>query len=175
MNGIEINKYINKKCYDCCHFKKENLEMYKLNLPNGIINNIIDYALGKEDLCNICRNWRFYQELIKCTLSIKRLNERNVEDDILIFLTVYKLPPYEYVKQFLKVSKKKYEMIYDILRMLCHSEKKGDDIKEYIKFYIEIYKKFNVENTVRDINIIFKMMYEINEICQLNYYPELKL
>ena len=67
-------------------------------------------------------------------------------------------------------------MIYDILRMLCHSQKKGDDIKQYIKFYIEIYKKkFNVKNTVRDINIIFKMMYEINEICQLNYYPELKL
>ena len=66
-------------------------------------------------------------------------------------------------------------MIYDILRMLCHSQKQGDDIKEYIKYYIEIYKKFNVKNTVRDINIIFKMMYEINENCQLNYYPELKL
>ena len=66
-------------------------------------------------------------------------------------------------------------MIYDILWMLCHSQKKGDDIKEYIKFYIEIYKKFNVKNAVRDNNIIFKMMYEINEICQLNYYPELKL
>ena len=170
MNGIEINKYINKKCYDCCHFKKENMELYKLNLPNGIINNIIDYALGEEDLCKICRNWRFYQELIKCTLSIKRFNERNVEDDILIFLTVNKLPPYEYVKQFLKISKKK-----DMLLLLCHSQKKGEDIKEYIKFYIEIYKKFNVKNTVRDINIIFKMMYEISEICQLNYYPELKL
>ena len=32
-----------------------------------------------------------------------------------------------------------------------------------------------LKNTVRDINIIFKMMYEIKEICQLNYYPELKL
>ena len=66
-------------------------------------------------------------------------------------------------------------MIYDILRMLCHSQKKRDDIQEYIKYYIEIYKKFNVKNTVRDINIIFKMMYDISEICQLNYYPELKL
>ena len=78
------------------------------------------------------------------------------------------------LNSFLK-SVRKYEMIYDILRMLCHSQKKGDDIKEYIKYFIEIYKKFNVKNTVRDINIIFKMMYEINEICQLNYYPELKL
>ena len=78
------------------------------------------------------------------------------------------------LNSFLK-SVRQYEMIYDILRMLCHSQKKGDDIKEYIKFYIEIYKKFNVKNTVRDINDIFKMMYEINEICQLNYYPEHKL
>ena len=68
-------------------------------------------------------------------------------------------------------------MIADILLMLCHSQKKGQDIKEYIKFYIDFFfkKKFNVKNTVRDINIIFKMMYEINEICQLNYYPVLKL
>ena len=31
-------------------------------------------------------------------------------------------------------------------------------------------KKFNVKNTVRYINITFKMVYEINKICQLNYY-----
>ena len=175
MNGIEINKYINKKCYDCCHFKKENMELYKLNLRNGIINNIIDYSMGEEDVCENCKTWRDNQAIIKCLLRLKGRHSRNVEDDILIFLTVYKLPPYLYVKQFLKISKKKYEMIYDILRMLCHSQKKGDDIKEYIKYYIDIYKKFNVKNTVRDINSIFKMMYEINEICQLNYYPELKL
>ena len=42
MVETEINNYINKKCYDCCHFKKENMELYKLNLPNGIVNNIID-------------------------------------------------------------------------------------------------------------------------------------
>ena len=106
MNGIEINKYINKKCYDCCHFKKENMEMYKLNLPNGIINNIIDYALGEEDLCRTCRRWRRYQNIIENILEIKKIDERNVEDEILIFLTVNKLPPYVYVKQFLKISKK---------------------------------------------------------------------
>ena len=36
-------------------------------------------------------------------------------------------------------------MIADIFLMLCYSQKKGDEIKEYIKFYIEIYKKFNVK------------------------------
>ena len=50
MVETEINNYINKKCYNCCHFKKENMELYKLNLPNGIVNNIIDYSLGKENL-----------------------------------------------------------------------------------------------------------------------------
>ena len=180
MNGIEINKYINKECYDCCHFKKENMELYKLNLPNGIINNIIDYSMGKEDLCNICRNWRFYQELIKCNLNHKRCLKTNVEDDILIFLTVYKLPPYVYVKQFLKISKKKYEMINHILWILVYRRREGSDLKEDIKSYIES-KKFNVKNTVRDINTILKMMHERSKIYtqlnshQLNYYPELKL
>ena len=104
----------------------------------------------------------------------KGRHNRNVEDDILIFLTVNKLPPYEYVKQFLKTSKNKYEMIYDILWMLRYSQEKGEDVKENIKLFFES-KQFNVKNTVRDIKIIFKMMYEISEICQLNYYPELKL
>ena len=66
-------------------------------------------------------------------------------------------------------------MISDILLILCYSQKKGEDIKEYFKFYNEIYKKFNFKNTVRDSNIIFKMMYEISKTIQLNYYPELKL
>ena len=175
MNDDKINNYINKKCYDCCHFKKENMELYKLNLPNGIINNLIDYSMGEEDVCENCKTWRDNQAIIKCLLRLKGRHNRNVEDEILIFLTVNKLPPYEYVKQFLKISKKKYVMIAGILLMLCHSQKKGQDIKEYMKFYIEIYKKFNVKNTVRDINIIFKMMYERSNICQVNYYPVLKL
>ena len=102
----EINSYINKKCYDCCHFKKENTELYKSNLPNGIANNITDYSLGKENICRTCGKWRYYQEAIEYNLDIKRLNERNAEDDILIFLTVYEIPPYDYVKAFLKISKK---------------------------------------------------------------------
>ena len=151
-----------------------------MNLPNGIVNNIIDYSLGKENLCKTCRNWRYYQELIKCNLDIKRFNERNVEDEILIFLTVYKIPPYSYVRIFLKISKKKYEMIKGILWMLTCHFREGFDVKEDIKTYIEG-KQFNVKNTVRDINIIFKMMHERDTIYtqfnghQLNYYPELKL
>ena len=44
-------------------------------------------------------------------------------------------------------------MIDDILWMLGYSQKKGDDVKENIKILIES-KKFNVQNTVRDTNII---------------------
>ena len=72
MNDDKINNYINKKCYDCCHFKKENMELYRLNLPNEIVNNIINYSMDEEDLCKICRNGRYYQELIKCDMGIKR-------------------------------------------------------------------------------------------------------
>ena len=57
-----INNYINKKCYDCCHLKKENMELYKLNLPHGIVNHIIDYSMDEEDECEICQEWRDNQE-----------------------------------------------------------------------------------------------------------------
>ena len=174
MNGDKTNNYINTKRYDCCHFKKENMELYKLNLPNEIVNNTINYSMDEEDECENCIHWRDNRTLTKYVLGIKRIHNRDVEDEVVTFRTANKLPPYEYVNQFLKINKKRYEMIYDILWMLCYSQKKGADVKEDIKVYIEI-KKFNVQSTVRDINIIFKMMYEISKICQLNYYPELKL
>ena len=43
--------------------------------------------------------------LIKCLLGIQRIHNRNVEAEILTFLIVNTIPPYDYVKQFLKISK----------------------------------------------------------------------
>ena len=106
MVETKIHSYINKKCYDCCHFKKENMELYKLNLPNGIVNNIIDYSFDEEDVCRTCRRWRRYQNIVGNCLAFKNKDERNVEDEILIFLIVYERPPYDYVKQSLNISKK---------------------------------------------------------------------
>ena len=74
----------------------------------------------------------------------------------------------------MKISKKKYEIIDYIFWMLEYQRKEGFDVKTIIKSHIES-EKFNVKNTVRDINLIFKMMYERGKIYQLNYYPELKL
>ena len=65
-------------------------------------------------------------------------------------------------------------MIDYILWMLEYQRKEGFDVKTIIKSHIES-EKFNFQNTLRDINIIFKMMYERSETNQLNYYPELKL
>ena len=36
--------------------QKDNMELYKLNLPNGIVNNIVDYALGEEMYVDLVRN-----------------------------------------------------------------------------------------------------------------------
>ena len=85
------------------------MELYKLNLPNKILNNIINYSMDEEDECTICQEWRDNQELIRCHLNLKRRHNRNVEDDIIIFLTVYEIPPYDYIKQFLKIPKNKYD------------------------------------------------------------------
>ena len=82
------------------------MELYKLNLPNEIVKNIINYSMDEKIECENCQEWRDNQFLFKCLLRIKGRNNRNVEDEILIFLTVNKIPPCDYVKQFLKISKK---------------------------------------------------------------------
>ena len=93
---------------------------------------------------------------------------------------MYERPPYSYVREFLKISKKKYELIKHILCLLVYRRREGEDVKEDIKSEIES-KKFNVKNTVRDINIIFELMHDRRKIYtqfnnhQLTYFPELKL
>ena len=106
MNGDKINNYINKKCFDCCHFKKENMELYKLNLPNEIVNEISNYSMDEKDECENCKNWRDKQFLIKCVMGIKRIHNRNVEDEILIFLTVKKYHLTIMLNSFLKSVRK---------------------------------------------------------------------
>ena len=64
--------------------------------------------------------------------------------------------------------------------MLLHRRREGCDLKEDITTEIES-KKFNVKNTVRDINVVFELMHDKRKIFtqfnnhQLTYYPELKL
>ena len=50
-------------------------------------------------------------------------------------------------------------MIDRILWMMEYHREEGEDVIENIKLFIES-EKFNVKNTVRDINIIFKRMHE---------------
>ena len=47
--------------------------------------------------------------------------------------------------------------------MLTYYSREGFDVQEDIKTYIES-KKFNVKNTVRDTNIILKIMHERHKL-----------
>ena len=116
--------------------------------------------------------------MFHCLCQLNILHKRNVEEDVLAFITVYHkhLPPLIYVKQFMRISEKRYEVLEWILWMLAHQD--DEDVKEHIKLFIES-KKLNVKNTIRDLNILVKMTYEFNKKVniphQLNYYPEIKL
>ena len=111
---------------------KKKIWNYKLNLHNGIVNNMIDYALGEED------DWRFYQELIKCHLNHKRLLKAHVEDDILIFLIVYEIQPYDCVKQFLKISKKNMKWLTAYYGCCCIKEKKEKMLKKPLNHILKV-------------------------------------
>ena len=157
----EINNYTNKKCYDCCYFKKENMELYKLNLPNGTVNNIIEYNCD-DDECDYCSIWRYVQDIIKSLCRINIMHKRNVEEDIMAFVIVYYayLPPIKDVKQVMRKSENKYEVLKHILWLLAYE--KVEDVKENIKLYIES-KKLNVKNTIRDLNVFVKLTYDYNK------------
>ena len=176
MMRSEINNYINKKCYDCCHFKKENMELYKLNLPNEIVNNIIKYNYDEEE-CDYCCIWKCNKEMFNCLCKKNIRHKRNVEEDVLAFITVYDkdLPTLKDVKQVMRISEKKYVVFEKkILWKLAYED--VEDVKENIKLYIES-KKINVKNTIRDLNIFVKMIFDYNKNSkwQLNYYPEIRL
>ena len=160
-NRETINNYINKKCFECCHFKKENMELYKLDLPNGVVNNIIKNNYDEEE-CNYCCIWRCNKDMFYCWCQINIRHKRNVEEDVLAFITVYNrdLPPLIYVEQFMRISEKKNEVLREILWKLAHKD--VEDVKENIKLYIES-KKINVKNTIRDLNIFVKMTYDFNK------------
>lgn len=142
----EINNYINKKCSDCCHFKKENMELYKLNLPNEIVNNIIKF--NYDDDCNYCKVWRCNQNIFYSLCMINIRLKRNVEEDIITFVIVYRkdLPTLKDIKQVMRISEKKYEVLEHILWMLAYED--VEDVKEKINCILKEKnkcKKYNKE------------------------------
>ena len=64
-------------------------------------------------------------------------HKRNVEEDVLAFITVYgnDLPPLKDVKQVMRISEKKYEVLDKILWKLAYE--RVEDGKEHIKLYVE--------------------------------------
>ena len=55
------------------------------------------------------------QQTIGNQLDIKRLCNTHIEGDILTFLTAYNIPPYDYVKQFLRISENMYDTIENVI------------------------------------------------------------
>ena len=107
-----INNLINNECYKCCGLKKQHVELYKLNLPANVVNDIVEYHYDRDDECKKCQRWRYHQHQIDCCLNIKRVFKRDVEDDVIIFLQVYErnLPPIEYVRKFMRISERRYDI-----------------------------------------------------------------
>ena len=65
-----------------------------------------------------------------CEINIR--HKRNVEENVLAFIIVYRnnLPKLENVKQVMKISEKKYEILKHILWMLAYED--VEDVKEKI-------------------------------------------
>ena len=171
----EIRKYIEHQL-ECDWFCEENMEVYKLNLPYNIINMIITFNHNKPTDAELWL-WNNRLGLMDCHIRQNRRNCQNIEDDIVCFCVVYKIPSLEYLKTKMKISAKRYELMYNIRHSLLYNHE-HEDIKVFIKEGI-IRTKMNVERTIKDFNEILKITFEQqahkNSKKHLNFCPQLVL
>lgn len=89
------------------------------------------------NVINYCSIWRCEQVVVNslCKLNIRR--KRNVEEDGIACVVVYymDLPPLKDVKQDMRISEKKHDVVEDILWKLASEN--VDDVKANSKLYQE--------------------------------------
>ena len=178
----EIEKYVSYKCSVCesCKWNSKNMELYKLNLPNGVINIVREMAYEPCKHCKSareikCRNERIFNynaDMPNFTINTVELS---------YFLSFYTLPSYEKLKEHFTVSKLKYNL-YGSLFSWYLGRLHERDIKTMI-----INSGYDLKRTINQINKILRWVYDNNHqekiydsdkntpyIFKLDYCPELK-
>ena len=128
-------------CEKWCYNQKYYIDIYDLNLPPNVVNNIVEYSCC-ENRCSKCECRQHTKEWI-CRYTDKfqaKLN-RQLEDDLLIFIMVYGdlHPPLEYVRTCFRVSEKQYGGFKHLLWVYAARSEK-DAIEDANDYMIETYE-----------------------------------
>ena len=176
LNQIEQNetiKYLKDKCSKCqeCKFTTENMELYKLDLPNEVVKNIC--AMNYDRCCKCHHSTKF----------IKMIEERfngkyNKPVGWKLFGLYYEFPDLEdFKRQFPKYNYGVMERIYSYMTVGKSKTKK--EVKNIIERACtsNFIRKYTVSSKIKQFNKVMKWVYEmgLSTIHPLNFYPELEV
>ena len=167
----ETAEYLEDKCSKCeeCKFNKENLELYKLNLPNDIVKNICKMNYDECYRCHHSNDFISEVKKGKCWRPV----------DWYLFTNHYDFPEddEDFEEQFPDCN---YDFMSNIYDMMGDKEfKTRKDVRIMIK---ETAKELNITDykrskVVEQFNKIIKWMYE-HKLCgihPLDFYPKLEI
>ena len=167
----ETAKYLEDKCSKCdeCKFKKENMELYKLNLPNDVVKNICKMNY---DECYRCHHSNDFISMVKKGKCWRPI-------DWHLFTTYYDFPEddEDFEEQFPDCNYKLMYIIYDMMGDKEFKTKK--EVREMIKeeaMELDI-TDYKVSKIVKQFNNIMKWMYDM-KLCgihPLDFYPKLEI
>ena len=166
----ETAEYLKNKCAKCseCKFTKQNMELYKLDLPNEVVKNICKMNY---DSCYRCHHSNVFIQEVDKGRWWKPV-------DWSLFTEYYEFPDEEdFNEKFPKYNMEFMEMIYDMMGDKEFKTKNDvrvmiDDIASELNI-----KKYNVSFKVKQFNKVMKWIYEmgLSTIHPLNFYPELEV
>lgn len=125
----EIERYVSDKCKNC-KMNSKNKELYKLNLPNEVINIIRKMTY---EPCKHCRQFNSVKSinrmLYECDTDRPNFTISRVEFSY--FLHFYALPSYEKLKEHVIVGYTKYRLyknLFEIGLSTLHERKIKENI-----------------------------------------------
>ena len=165
----ETAEYLKDKCSKCweCKFTKENMELYKMDLPRNVLENVCRMNYNP---CHRCDNSNYFIKQVDKGKYWKPV-------DWSLFTTFYQFPnEKDFEEKFPKYNMAFMEMIYD---MMGDKEfKTKNDVRVMIDdIALELnIKKYNVTTRVKQFNKVIQWIYE-KELSSipLNFCPKLKV
>ena len=101
--------------------------------------------------------WKTRLGLMKTLIHTNILKSRGVEEDMICFGVVYNIPSFEYLREKMKISYKRYLIMKKVYAILIYDN--TENARGSIKQYIEK-EQLSIERTVTDFNNILRITFD---------------
>ena len=203
LNVIEMKTVINHKVSICknCKFNKQNMSLYKLNIPNPIVKHICKYNYKE---CEVCKTLKEFKENVydysmedfdnvvkaiedKQKYNIENYTEDKIGDQIYYYIKLNPFPTFDETLRYTKsvIPECKFYNIdfYNEIKLLYdNSFNVNEEVKEFYtkqrnKFINDYYENVDKNNDTRSkfINYIKNQIGKVENAIKEIYHTLTKL